>query len=232
MTPPESTSTDALVHRALASPVRTRLLEYLRAEPDLDAATLALRLGMHVNTVRSHIAVLAEANLVRAEAERQDRPGRPRLRYRATRTVEADRSSDQRAYQFLAGILTSYLAATVPDSTAAAEEAGHAWGAYIMDKPAPFTRVDAADAIARLTSIMDEFGFKPQVDDAAPDAPRILLHRCPFLEIAREHQAIVCSVHLGLIRGALEQLDAPIRAESLTPWATPEVCITHLRATA
>lgn len=234
----DGTATNARVHRALGSPVRVRLLGHLRDEPDLDVAGLSERLGLHVNTVRSHLAVLEEAGLAGSVAERRDRPGRPRLRWRATGsatetgTTASTPSRDERAYRFLAGILASYLDATTVDSAAAAEDAGAAWGHFVVDRPAPFARVDADDAIGRVRSVMDEFGFAPEVDASEPAAPRVVLHRCPFGDLAREHQDVVCAVHLGLLRGALDELGAPVRAESLVPWATPQTCVAHLRTTA
>lgn len=223
-------ATDPLVHRALASQVRVRLLGHLRGEPDLDVVGLGERLGLHVNTVRSHLAVLEQAGLVASVKEPRDRPGRPRLRYRATAPAPAEPSRDERAYRFLAGILASYLDATTPDSAAAATDAGEAWGHHIVDRPAPFAHVGADDALGSLRRVMDEFGFAPEIDTTDPDAPRVVLHRCPFGDLAREHTDVVCSVHLGLLRGALDELGAPVHAETLVPWATPRTCVAHLRA--
>lgn len=226
-----------LVHRALGSPVRSRLLGFLRDEPDLDVVGLGERLDLHVNTVRSHLLVLEQAGLVTSVAEQRDRPGRPRLRYRATAAAQGSGdppapSPDERAYRFLAAILTSYLAAAIGDSAAGAVDAGEAWGHYVVDRPAPFTRVGAHEAIEQVRELMAAFGFSPEVDATDPTAPQVVLHRCPFDELAREHQDVVCSVHLGLLRGAFDELGAPVAAESLEPWATPQTCVAHLRTAA
>lgn len=110
------------VYRALSSPVRARLLEVLRAEPDLDAAALAAQLGLHVNTVRTHLNLLDEAGLVEAVVEERDRPGRPKLLYRPV--ADDGSSTSDRAegdYRFLAQILASYLDATAEEASMAAE---------------------------------------------------------------------------------------------------------------
>jgi putative alpha-1,2-mannosidase len=54
------------------------------------------------------------------------------------------------------------------------------------------------------------------------------MRRCPFLEVARDHQDVVCAVHLGLVRGALSELGVDVQARDLIPWAEPDACITHL----
>jgi predicted ArsR family transcriptional regulator len=218
------------IHRALSSEVRTRLLDHLRREPDLDAAALADRLDLHVNTVRTHLAVLDDAGLVHTSVEQRDRPGRPKVFYRAAVVEPAPAPlADDRGYRFLAGVLASYLDATTEDTAAAAERAGTAWGRFVVDRPPPFSELDPDTAIERLLGMLREFGFEPALDDADTASPRVLLRRCPFLDVAREHQDVVCAVHLGLMRGALDELGADVEAEDLLPWATPEGCLSHLR---
>jgi predicted ArsR family transcriptional regulator len=177
--------------------------------------------------VRTHLGVLEDAGLVVAEVEDRNRPGRPRLLYRATeRGAPAD---DDHGYRFLAEVLASYISATAPDPAAAAEEAGSAWGSHVVAKPPPFQRLGSHEVVERLVAMLDEFGFAPQVDHDDPERPRVLLHRCPFLDTASAHPEVVCSVHLGLMRGALAELGADVRTEDLIPWAEPEVCVAHLR---
>ena len=231
MTPPDGTTGDAVrTHRALSSRVRTRMLAVLRDEPDLDAASLAERLQLHVNTVRTHLNVLEEAGLVRPVVEERDRPGRPRLLYRAAaRPNDGAATGDTDGYRFLAGVLASYLGATSEDTATAAEQAGTAWGRYVVDAPPPFSPVTPDDAVDRLVAMLEQYGFAPELDDSDPAAPRLLLRRCPFLDVAREHQEVVCSVHLGLMRGALDEMGVEVEAQDLIPWAEPDVCVSHLR---
>jgi predicted ArsR family transcriptional regulator len=59
---------------------------------------------------------------------------------------------------------------------------------------------------------------------------RVCLHRCPFREMAQHHQEMVCSLHLGLMQGALDQMRALVTADRLEPFAEPNLCITHLAA--
>ena len=57
---------------------------------------------------------------------------------------------------------------------------------------------------------------------------RIRLRLCPFLELAEEYSSTLCPLHLGLMRGALAEIRAPIAATSLEPFAEPDACIVHL----
>ena len=53
------------------------------------------------------------------------------------------------------------------------------------------------------------------------------MHRCPFRDLAEEHGDVVCSVHLGLIRGALA-VGAPVTATRLEPFVEPSLCRARL----
>ena len=214
----------------MSSEVRRRLLELLPTREGVDARRLAEQLDLHVNTVRSHLGVLEEAGLVASVAEDRDRPGRPKLLYRGTEAAsEARRGAEVGGYRFLAQILAGYLGAMAEDVPRAAEQAGAAWGHYLVDKPTPFQTLVPEEAVQRLVELMGEFGFEPELVGDDPAAPRLELGRCPFLEVAREHQDVVCSVHLGLMRGALDELGTEVRADELIPWARADMCIAHLR---
>src|SRR5438093_9489008 len=100
---------DATLHRALSDPSRVRILELVQqAEAPLDARELGTRVGLHVNTVRSHLRVLAEAGLVAAGREEPTGPGRPRVLYQAPAEPLDAPALD--SYRLLAQILASSLA--------------------------------------------------------------------------------------------------------------------------
>lgn len=226
--PPTSPAPSAgpRVHRALASPVRGRLLESLRREPAVDAASLAADLGLHVNTVRSHLTVLEDAGLVEGVSEARDRPGRPRLLYHAVAQDPAP-STDGEGYRLLARILAGFLSTVTDDTAGAAEEAGRAWGSFLADGPAPFQRSDAPGAVRQLADLLDRHGFAPGLEGEVATSS-IVLWRCPFLEVARAHPEVVCSLHLGLMRGALDEFGGDVEVEDLVPWERADGCVAHL----
>lgn len=217
---------DRAVHRALSSEVRARLLRHLEATADgLDVPELAQRLDLHVNTVRGHLTILERAGLARSRPEERDGPGRPRLRW--TATGHASPAPVPR-YRLLAEVLTTHLAATAPDPAATATDAGHEWGRHLVEAPGPFQSLSTEDGIERLRVMLDEVGFAPEVDPGTAARPRVLLHECPFLEVAQQHPEVVCAMHLGLVRGALERLGVPVAARDLRPFVTPELCVADL----
>lgn len=70
----------------------------------------------------------------------------------------------------------------------------------------------------QLVTLLGALGFAPEDDGAT-----IRLRRCPLLATARKHTDIVCSVHTGLVDGALEQMGGTGKA-ALEPFAEPGCC--------
>jgi predicted ArsR family transcriptional regulator len=214
------------LHRALSDPSRVRILEVVQeAEAPLDARQLGTRVGLHVNTVRSHLHVLAEAGLVSTRREERTRPGRPRVLYEAA--AEALDAPALASYRLLAQILAGSLAGSERDPSARAEEAGRAWGAHLVRKPPPFTSSSKEETIDEVVRLHEEHGFRPETR-RAPSGQEIVLKRCPFQEVATTYQAVICPLHLGLIRGALAELGTGVEADWLEPFAEPGACVGHL----
>lgn len=213
------------LHRALGDPSRVRVLETLRAAAEpLDASQLAGRVGLHPNTVRSHLRLLAEAKLVTARTEERTRPGRPRLVYE---TAEPNATEAAAGYRLLAEILASYLAAAGEESTTRAEQAGRVWAQYLVDRQPPFATSSAEEDISTVVQLLEEFGFEPRLEPAE-HGHTLLMQHCPFGEAAETYRMIVCSVHLGLMQGALAELGAHVEADELQPFVKPGVCAAHL----
>ena len=210
-------------HRALAGWTRVALLTSLRksASP-LDVRELAKDMGVHVNTVRFHLEVLAKAGLVSSEFEHRPRRGRPRQVWRATATVTP---GPEERYRMLAEVLAGYLQASVQEPGKLGLEIGTAWGTQLANTQVenPRQGLDGVvDMLARL-------GFSPEQVDT-PDEIQLQLRSCPFLEVARGNSQLVCSAHLGLLRGALAEAGVPLTAKSLNPLVEPSLCIAHLGA--
>ena len=216
---------DTRTHRVLAGASRVRVLQFLRDAPEPSTASdVAQRVGLHPNTVRLHLDQLVSAGLVERTTEHRAGPGRPRLLFAARPAPTGTGSEDGESYRTLAGILAGQLA----QRSAAPEEAARAGAAWARSLPqelrgsAPAT---AERATGQLVDLMDRLGFAPS--SPATGEP-IELHRCPFGEVAAQHPDVVCGVHLGLIESVLEDLDAPLRAARLEPFAAPGICRAHL----
>ena len=220
---------DQLLAPEDASPLgrsRADVLDMLRAaDAPLGVREVAQRMGLHPNTARFHLEALVEAGLAVRETEDRETPGRPRIGYRAA----ADGPAGRRRYRFLAEMLTSLISGTMPEPGTVAEEAGREWGAYLTEQPPPYQKLSAEDAIAKLSVIMEELGFSPQAEAGDRGGQyRLRLRQCPFREVAQHHQDVICSLHLGLMRGALGRMRAPVSADRLDPFVEPSLCVARL----
>ncbi|HEU0242783.1 MAG TPA: helix-turn-helix domain-containing protein [Candidatus Limnocylindrales bacterium] len=229
--------------RLLAGLTRARLLGLLREDRGLSVSDLAAELGLHPNSVRDQLDQLVDAGLAeRAPATPRGR-GRPPLQYRAT-----PQHDEGAPYRDLARVLAEELA-RVPDPATRAIAAGERWGrdairpeerpaATFGEAAAPTAGIappatgsgreaagEGLDPIGRLLVLLDASGFAPE--PLAEGGP-IRLRRCPFLPLATEQREVVCGVHLGLMRGALDALGAPLDAVRLEPFVEPDLCLAHL----
>ncbi|HEX3455110.1 MAG TPA: helix-turn-helix domain-containing protein [Gaiellaceae bacterium] len=208
------------LHRALADERRRRLVAELQGAPrGLDARELARRLGLHQNTVRWHLGVLAGAGLVESQPAQRSEPGRPRILYSLSRHATQPRRDE---YRLLATILAGTVAGQAGGS-AGAESAGRAWGRYLVRCPLPLVRVSDDEAIGEVVRVLDEQGFVP--DAKGRD---VNMRRCPFHDLAEQHPQVVCAVHRGLISGALDELGSDLEVGELSVFVEPDLCVARL----
>ncbi|MFD4369547.1 helix-turn-helix transcriptional regulator [Rhodococcus sp. NPDC058521] len=211
-------------HAVLASDRRAELMDALRSSSEPQSAgELADSFSLHVSTVRFHLDALIDAGLVTAEFETNPVRGRPRRLYRA---LEPSAWGHQARYGDLAEVLAAHWASPGGDPKERAVEAGRQWALRGMTESdgAPRTLDAAVDSAAALFA---EMGFEPQTQTQS-DEIRIRLHTCPFELVARKNPSVVCSVHLGLLRGVLERAGVPGAKGTLTPWDTPHTCLARV----
>ncbi|PYF97295.1 transcriptional regulator [Georgenia satyanarayanai] len=206
---------------------RLRVLGVLRSSPaGCHVQQVAERTGLHPNTVRFHLERLESDGLVSRHVRRSGEPGRPPLAYVANPVPDAEQG--RRNFGQLAEVLAQLVTRTNQDPAVVAVEAGRSWG---LSRTGTSEAANGAAAIAELTATLDELGFAPEVCVDDDDGHPIILQRhCPFLEVAQAHQDVVCSVHLGLMRGTLDRLDVPVTVERLIPFANTAGCEAHLTA--
>lgn len=221
-------------YEVLAVASRAIVLEQVRArQGGVDASTLAGTTGLHPNTVRFHLDVLARAGLVRSTPDPAGNPGRPRLLFTATcpeppTGAPAPTTSD--GYALLAAVLIRHLPQASADPGQLAQDAGRAWAVARPESDSESdSESDAGGAMGRdsrvaaVTALFDEIGFAPEAVRDGEDW-RILLHRCPFHALAAESPDIVCRMHLGLLQGALDRLGGSGSAVRLEPFVLPRLC--------
>lgn len=191
----------------------------------LTAPEVAERLGIHGNTARFHLDGLVADGLAARSVEERTGPGRPKVLFAATSDGPAE---DQRSYPLLAEMLAGFLADQLADAPAASVEAGMVWGRYLSEPPPPFQKVGETEAVDAVVEQLGRVGFESHVEDDGEDL-RLEINHCPFLEVASRHQNVVCAMHLGLLRGVLEQIRAPLTATTLDPLVEPSRCTAHLQ---
>ena len=181
---------------------------------------LAERMRLHNNTVRKHLDLLVENGFATRLRDSAARRGRPRYVYYAAAPDSSPAEAQLRNYRLLASVFAAYLH-EAEDPQAAAEEAGRRFGARSID----LAGAAPSAAQERVVRMLDDIGFQPEL---VAGGSEIRLRHCPFHELARDRPEVVCSIHLGLIRGALQQLGAPEEALRLVPFVTTTLCVVEI----
>nr|WP_281389038.1 helix-turn-helix domain-containing protein [Brevibacterium renqingii] len=208
-------------------------------------SALAAMTGLHQNTVREHLDQLVEAGAATKSKAASTGRGRPAWLYRAAGSPQTGTSE----YLGLASVLAAHIARTSANPREDGIAAGIGWGRDLAREAAE-TRAEAdaseggaarsaaveqISAVAETVTLLDELGFAPEPADttasaeAATDRRSFRLTRCPLLEAAHEHPDIVCGVHLGLVRGALEIFGDATADSELEPFSEPGACRLHLQ---
>lgn len=182
---------------------------------------LAGALTVHGNTVRAHLRELTDARLVERATVPAGGRGRPAHRYRATAAGLAAVRAGGAAFQEYRGLtqaFAAHLARRSADPSGEARAIGREWGTHLArdgaDRAAP-----AGSATERVVELLDQLGFTP-----VRQAGSIALRTCPLLELATEMPQVICSVHLGLVEGALSEYGAGGSAAELLPFVEPGAC--------
>jgi predicted ArsR family transcriptional regulator len=196
----------------------------------LSIIEIAGRLGVHPNTARHHLEALVERGRVQRIEPGGDgpaRPGRPALRFRALPGMDPE---GPRNYRLLAGALAHTIAA-LPDARARALDSGRSLGRQLAATRGEHSQPDrsTATAVEDLVDILDDLGFAPERRTSPGEAgQKIDLRHCAFLELIDDQAEVICQVHLGLMRGALETLDPDLSVETLDPFVEPHLCVAQL----
>jgi predicted ArsR family transcriptional regulator len=187
------------------------ILKALRSTRDgLDTSQLAERLDLHPNTIRWHLGVLTDAGLVQATPVQRGGRGRPSFLHRLT-GEGIRRGRDE--YRLLATMLTEIVAAD-GDGEARAYEAGVRWGRHLRQ----------GEPDAGLADLLDQEGFA-----AEQHGDQVEMRRCPFYALAESSPQVICTLHHGIIDGALAEAGSEQTVEPLDPFVEPGLCIVHLR---
>jgi predicted ArsR family transcriptional regulator len=204
---------------------RAAVLSALRAVDGPVAVTdLAVRMSLHPNTVREHLDALLGDGLATREAEPPRGRGRPAWLY-----TSAEPTADVRArdYSALAAALARHIDTTSRAPAADALRAGQEWGRELAIEREPARR--SQPAVRReVVTMLAELGFSPA---AGPGTRVVRLRQCPLLAAAQRFPEVVCSVHLGIVQGAMTELGGHSDRTSMRAFAEPGACVLRMDAT-
>lgn len=205
--------------RRSMSKSRTALLDTLRGQPQpTTLAALTSATGLHPNTLREHLDALVKLGLVRRHRAEPQGRGRPAWLYDCADDEGAGEPSE---YAGLAAALASAISRNSDSPREDAIVAGTEWGHQLARGfGAPPTGREK-QARRQVVELLEEIGFAPD-----PDARNsvVRLTRCPLLEAAHQYPEIVCGVHLGIVRGAVEEYGADPTGTDLLPFSEPGAC--------
>ncbi len=173
--------------QALANPSRARIHRLIAAaEQPLTIADLAVATGLHRTAVGAHLMRLVDAGLAERSVTAPDGRGRPRSVFRA---VQHD------PYRPLA----AWLAEGVRTG-ATARDLGHAIGERMAEPE--------GDPVDTLTREASRLGFAPELRARRTRGSfDLVLHNCPFADLASIDPDTVCDLHLGLAEGLTAHSD-------------------------
>ena len=204
---------------------RAALLETLRGQPEpVTLAVLASATGLHPNTLREHLEALVKLGLVRRRHAEPNGRGRPAWLYDSP---EDDGDDGHSGYAGLAAVLASAIHRNSDSPGEDALVAGTEWGHELARGAGASATRNEKQARRRVVELLDTIGFAPDPDE---HDSVVRLTRCPLLEAAHQYPDVVCGVHLGIVRGAVEAYGADPTGTELFPFSEPGACRLDLAA--
>src|SRR3954447_9299076 len=180
---------------AVADPVRLRLVRHLAEHGSGTLSELAEAAGVHLNTIRVHVAALEEAGVLESEQKAASGPGRPAAEYRLVDGWGLS-STD---FLELAGLLAAALVRNAPDAEAL-RATGADWGRYLVGRPGQ------RDIAAEVPRALERLGFH-----AVVDGELLRISGCPCAVVSPDHPEVVCALATGLVEGILGASGSDLR---------------------
>jgi predicted ArsR family transcriptional regulator len=193
----------------LVQPTRARLFELL-AELRRPAGTeeLASELQLHRNGVRLHLERLREAGLVARERTRQP-VGRPRDMWSVA--PDAQPGGDPPSAYADLGRSLARIIASGKTSLRAVEATGRELGQSLAPQDS------SSPAEEQMHTTLVALGFQPEREANVNGGLTYRLCNCPYRDVARGNQQIVCTLHRGVTRGLLDAIAPDTKLAGFVP---------------
>lgn len=198
-----------VAHDVLSQPTRARLFGEL-GELRRPAGTeeLAERLDLHPNGVRVHLERMREAGLLERHRERRS-IGRPRDMWSIAPGAQPG-GGPPRGYADV-GRWLAQIVSSGKTSQRAVEAAGRQIGRDL----APTDSAGSSEELMRASLV--SLGFAPTHVVEPTGRLTYRLCNCPYRDVARENQHIVCTLHRGVTRGLLDAISPETRLTGFVP---------------
>jgi DNA-binding transcriptional ArsR family regulator len=190
---------------ALSNPTKLRLVRHLEEAGDASLHELADAAGVHLNTVRQHVAELERAGAVVRVVGTPAGRGRPALRYQ----VAPGWTPPTHDFRGLAQVLASTLAhdgATKDELRAAGVE----WGKHFEGE---------------LPVALEQLGF-----EACVHGNTVELTDCPCPCMLSDHPELICELAVAVTDGVLAGSGSPLRVSKREHDPVRRTCTAELSA--
>lgn len=209
--------------RALGDPTRYEIFRRLADSGEsMDVSALTDEFELNHNGIRQHLAKLVEAGLVIEYPARSKGRGRPRLLYRVDPSADS-RWGHRGPYEQLSLLLAEVLR-TGDEPEEVGRRAGRAEIASRMKHH------NGADAVDVLLTEMARQGFEPKLEIHGQSVEAHIAN-CPYASAATADPDIVCSIHVGMVKGILEGIDGFVLDEFDRAEPNSGRCCVHGRLT-
>lgn len=192
-------------YSAISSYSRVEILHLIQEQPRRTVAEIVESTRLHANTVREHLQRLIEDGYVISAAEDRKTRGRPRVLYSAADGAASSSAVQQRKVR-------------------AAAERGDLMRRVIPGL-APELDTAALHQVDALVEDLIDAGFDPLVDESELT---IDLTPCAQATAQAEHRDVLCSVHLSLMQGVLNEAGGPLSVDGMRSSCDPRGCVVQL----
>ena len=199
---------------AVSNPIRLRVVRHLEQAGDASLEDLAAAAGVHVNTVRTHLAALEAGGAIRRISAEPAGRGRPPLRYR----LAADWTLPSSDFRGLAEVLAAALAragATADDVRAVGLE----WGRYLLGRPGDH------DVERDLPLALEQLGFGARVEGRT-----LRLSGCPCSLVLPGRPELLCELAMSVADGVLTGAGSGLRVGAREHDPVQRACCAQLVA--
>ena len=171
------------------------------AEP-VSASETAAVFGLHRTVARSHLEKLADAGLVVIGKRRNPRGGRPAKVY-APSSARLDIQLPPRRYQALSTMLARLAAQLEGGSEELVAQVGYQYGRDIAaGLPGAQLSHDGIFDLDAIAAYLRDAGCAPRIT-TGDGTVVVEVSNCVYLEVARDHPGVVCSLSSGMLCGLL-----------------------------